>query len=786
MQRAGLAALLLAGQLIVALPAAQGAPVVGPPDSQDLQTALAAANKAAAAAVAAAAGVVPAVPNPDAAQVELDKAGAQGLDTVPTAASRLARPLTIDGRVPRGVVQAYASFEAAVRQAEAAAATAAPGLAENQALEAATPPAALATPFATTQTPPTPSLPPAAPVASSPTALTAPSQSTPASSVAATAPTAQPLTAASAAAVALTAAAQAFAAAAKSFTPSPTPLTLATSTLTAAPLTPPAFAAAPFAPPASSLAAPSAPNPAALTFATSAPFTPSLAITTAPAATSPSLSLPSALALAASAPSASQAVPASATLAAPAAPAAAPRPRVWASRLCAGVVLGASYLFYEAQRSGCLPADNRVPWRSDAHTNDLVPGGWYDAGDYIKHSLTIAQSAAFLAWGAIDFGSGQATAGQAQYAQAAVKWAADYLQACHIAPDRFVGLIGNPDIDHNFWGRPQDQNTSSAKRPAYIWNLTSQGASDLLGISAAALASASVLLRDTHPADAASYLLHAQQLYAAGNATKGLFSKTYPNYPWVYASDYFNDKLQFAAGWLYRATGNASYLVAAHRHWRDAGGWSGDEVSPYVSYDAVYGPAAVLLLGIARDTGSANVPGHSQYLAFINDFRDIWVGATGRWGIVKTPLGMRRPNWSKWGNLRYASNAAMTLLLRASQLAQGGAERATLLGFAKSQVDYALGTSYRSFVVGWGVNPPVRAHHAGASCPNLPAPCGWSNFDSPNPNPQVLTGALVAGPMGPGDDTYHDKRDDYVSNEVTIDYNAGFTAALAGLIALGE
>lgn len=65
----------------------------------------------------------------------------------------------------------------------------------------------------------------------------------------------------------------------------------------------------------------------------------------------------------------------------------------------------------------------------------------------------------------------------------------------------------------------------------------------------------------------------------------------------VYASDYYRDKLQFAAGWLYRATGEAAYLSAAHRHWTDAGGWNGDEVSPYVSYDVVYGPAAVLLLG---------------------------------------------------------------------------------------------------------------------------------------------------------------------------------------------
>lgn len=32
---------------------------------------------------------------------------------------------------------------------------------------------------------------------------------------------------------------------------------------------------------------------------------------------------------------------------------------------------------------------------------------------------------------------------------------------------------------------------------------------------------------------------------------------------------------------------------------------------------------------------------------------------------------------------------------------------------------------------------------------------------------QVLTGALVGGPAGPGDDTYTDKRDDFQTNEVS-------------------
>jgi len=80
------------------------------------------------------------------------------------------------------------------------------------------------------------------------------------------------------------------------------------------------------------------------------------------------------------------------------------------------------------------------------------------------------------------------------------------------------------------------------------------------------------------------------------------------------------------------------------------------------------------------------------------------------------------------------------------------------------------------------MRPPLHAHHAGASCPDRPARCDWANFDSKNPNPQVLYGALVGGPKGPGDDTYTDSRKDYVGNEVACDYNSGFSGALAGIV----
>lgn len=48
----------------------------------------------------------------------------------------------------------------------------------------------------------------------------------------------------------------------------------------------------------------------------------------------------------------------------------------------------------------------------------------------------------------------------------------------------------------------------------------------------------------------------------------------------------------------------------------------------------------------------------------------------------------------------------------------------------------------------------------------------------PTPNVHTLYGALVGGPDA--SDSYTDKRDNYVNNEVANDYNAGFQTAVAG------
>ena len=180
------------------------------------------------------------------------------------------------------------------------------------------------------------------------------------------------------------------------------------------------------------------------------------------------------------------------------------------------------------------------------------------------------------------------------------------------------------------------------------------------------------------------------------------------------------------------------------------------------------------------------IPGIDVYRAYMDKFLRAWLVADGFEDVIQTPLGLHYPKWNEWANLAFSSSAAAVVSVQA-KYNNDPTTRAAQIGFVQKQMDYILGSGYRSFVIGYGYNYPLRAHHAASSCPNMPAPCGQSQFTSPAPNPQILEGGLVAGPAGvrksatDPDDTYHDKRSDYVTNEVANDYNAGLTTALAGL-----
>ncbi|XP_067015190.1 endoglucanase E-4 [Anabrus simplex] len=421
-------------------------------------------------------------------------------------------------------------------------------------------------------------------------------------------------------------------------------------------------------------------------------------------------------------------------------------------------VLEYSLLFYEAQRSGHLPPDNRVKWRGDSALGDKgqngedLTGGYYDAGDFVKFGFTMASTTTLLAWGLISYKDAYKASGQLKAGLSAIKWASDYFIKCHVSPNELYGQVGDFALDHKFWGRPEDLNMS---RPAYKIDAQHPG-SDLAGETAASLAAVSIVFRHENPEYSALCLKHARELYRFANQYRGLYHETIKGAAEFYESTDYGDELTWAAAWLYKATNESQYLDEAQHHYSK---FRLKERPNEFFYNKKVAGVQVLLAQLTKQR---------EYLDAAQAFCDFTVDYQ-----KKTPKGLVYID--KYGTLCHAANVAFVCL----QAAEAGINVQKYLDFARRQINYMLGDSGRSFVVGMGNNPPKQPYHAASSCPDRPEPCGWDDFRHRGPNPQVLYGALVSGPDE--NDFYEDKREEYVYNEVTLDFNAGFQSAVAGL-----
>jgi len=165
--------------------------------------------------------------------------------------------------------------------------------------------------------------------------------------------------------------------------------------------------------------------------------------------------------------------------------------------------------------------------------------------------------------------------------------------------------------------------------------------------------------------------------------------------------------------------------------------------------------------------------GDQVYQADFQTFMAKWMPGGG---LHYTPKGIA---WrDAWGSLRYTANTAFLALVDADYINNTDFGRAQKYrNWALNQIRLLIGDTGRSYVVGFGYNPPTHCHHAAASCSNNS--CTHDDFNSQNPNPHILYGALVGGPDA--NDGYVDARNDYQHNGVTCDFNAGFTAAVARL-----
>ncbi|XP_048748294.1 uncharacterized protein LOC125660495 [Ostrea edulis] len=432
-----------------------------------------------------------------------------------------------------------------------------------------------------------------------------------------------------------------------------------------------------------------------------------------------------------------------------------------------GQALGLSILFYDAQRSGKMPANNPIPWRHDSAMNDHgdggvdLTGGWYDAGDHVKFNLPMAFSAHVLAYGLNRWKDGYEAANQLQNMYDMLRTPLDYFMKCwRPQSQEYYAQVGNGAIDHAVWGRPEDMNMA---RPAYKCTASNGGCSDVEGITAAALASASMAFKSKDPSYSHNLLTAAKSLYDFANTHKGIYNKgPISDATSYYGSTGYKDELCVAAMQLYKATKLPKYLADAKAN------FEGDGAAWALSWDDEHVMCELLLYEETKE---------AKYKTLVDSFVKSYMPGGS---VHQTPCGLA---WrDMWGSLRYSGNAAF-IALAAAEDGIGGDDYKK---WALSQINYILGDNnhHMSYEIGYGSNYPRQPHHRGSSCPNPPAGCGWNEFNNPGPSPQLLKGALVGGPGQ--NDEYSDSRKDYTKNEVTCDYNAGFQSSLAALTSMAK
>ncbi|GAA0156864.1 hypothetical protein LIER_14253 [Lithospermum erythrorhizon] len=469
-----------------------------------------------------------------------------------------------------------------------------------------------------------------------------------------------------------------------------------------------------------------------------------------------------------------------------------------------GDALSKTLLYYEAQRSGRLPYNQRATWRHHSGLTDGLEqgvdlvGGYYDAGDNVKFGFPMAFTMTMLSWGIIEYGQQIVAGGEYAHTLEAIKWGTDYFIKAHSHPNVLWVQVGDGYTDHYCWQRPEDMTTS---RRAYKIDENHPG-SDVAGETAAAMAAASIVFRRTNPHYSSLLLEHAQQLFEFGDEFRGKYDESIGEVKGYYTSvSGYKDELLWAALWLYKATDNVEYLKYVIENAVSFGGitWAINEFSWDVKYAGLQLLATMLPRDKQMSQQSNNIlqqyrsKGEHYVCSCMNK------SSSPNANVDRTKGGLLYIR--QWNNMQYVSSAAFLLTVYSDYLQETNQmlncngdliSPSDVFAFAKSQVDYILGSnpSGMSYIVGFGGNYPNKVHHRGASMVSYKESKGFigctQGYDKwywrGDPNPNILVGALVGGPDS--DDQFNDRRGNYVQTEACT-YNAapliGVLAKLQGL-----
>nr|XP_029151250.1 endoglucanase 5 isoform X2 [Arachis hypogaea] len=465
-----------------------------------------------------------------------------------------------------------------------------------------------------------------------------------------------------------------------------------------------------------------------------------------------------------------------------------------------GDAVDKSLMFFEAQRSGKLPPQQRVKWRGDSGLNDGLSqgvdlvGGYYDAGDHVKFGLPMAYSVTMLAWGAIEFRKEITDLNQMGHTLWAIKWGTDYFLKAHPQPNVLWGQVGDGASDHYCWERAEDMTTS---RTAYKVDEEHPG-SDIAGETAAALAAASIAFKPYNSSYSSLLLIHAKQLFTFADRFRGLYDDSITSAQQFYTSSGYSDELLWAAAWLHQATDDEYYLkyVVDNAVYMGGTGWAVKEFS----WDNKYAGVQILLSKVLLEGKAGSYASTlKQYQAKADYFTCASLQKNDGYNVQKTPGGLVYVR--EWNNMQYVSSSAFLLVAYSKYLSDaktqincpdGQVQPQELLNFAKSQADYILGKNPEgmSYLVGSGPKYPVHVHHRGASIASIfsirsEVGCiqgfeAWYHRAEPNPN--IIYGALVGGPDK--NDEFSDDRSNYEQTEPTLSGSAPLVGIFAKLQSL--
>ncbi|KAG0016678.1 hypothetical protein BGZ80_009037, partial [Entomortierella chlamydospora] len=207
-------------------------------------------------------------------------------------------------------------------------------------------------------------------------------------------------------------------------------------------------------------------------------------------------------------------------------------------------LLDYTLLFYEAQRAGRLPANQRVTWRN----NSVLTDG-QDVG--------------------LD-----------------------------------LSAVGISTVDNNYWG--PDTNIP-LPRPSYQVNITNPG-TDIMADAAAAFASCAVLYRDKLNDTAYSNTLqtHATSLFNLAETARPqqVYQNVVTDAACCYASSGFVDELAWGAAWMYRLTMNPVYAQKASNYVNQFNA-GGIQTSP-ITWDDKTGLIYILMANTTIGTSNIN------------------------------------------------------------------------------------------------------------------------------------------------------------------------------------